>query len=149
LLLLFPEVPFDEVRFTAAVETRVKRFGYCCVGVSEGLQNAEGKLMAEAGSKDAFGHAQLGGVGPLIANLVRERLRYKYHWAVADYLQRAARHLASKTDLEQSYAVGRAAVEFAIAGKNAVMPAIVRVADRPYRWKIAEASLTEIGRAHV
>ena len=100
--------------------------------------------MAEVGTKDAFGHAQLGGVGPLIANLVKEKLKYKYHWAVADYLQRAARHLASKTDLEQSYAVGRAAVEFAIAGKNAVMPAIVRVADRPYRWKIAEASLTEI-----
>ena len=144
LVLLFPEIPFDEAKFVEAVDSRVKRFGYCCIGVSEGLQNAEGKLMAEAGTKDAFGHAQLGGVGPLIANLVRERLRYKYHWAVADYLQRSARHLASKTDLEQSYAVGRAAVLLALKGHNAVMPSIVRIADRPYRWKIGVAPLSEI-----
>jgi 6-phosphofructokinase 1 len=144
LVLLFPEIPFDETKFMAAVQARVEAVGYCCVGVSEGLQNAEGKLMAEAGTKDAFGHAQLGGVGPLIAKLVQDRLRYKYHWAVADYLQRAARHLASKTDLEQSYAVGRAAVKLALDGHNAVMPAIVRVSDRPYRWKIGIAPLTEI-----
>jgi len=144
LVLLFPEVPFDEPRFTAEVEARVKRFGYCCVGVSEGLRNADGKLMAEAGSTDAFGHAQLGGVGPLIANLVRERLRYKYHWAVADYLQRAARHIASKTDLDQSYAVGKAAVELALKGHNAVMPAIVRTSDKPYRWKIGIAPLASV-----
>jgi 6-phosphofructokinase 1 len=144
LVLLFPEVPFDEARFTAEVDARVKRFGYCCVGESEGLLNADGKLMAEAGSRDAFGHAQLGGVGPLIANLVRERLRYKYHWAVADYLQRAARHIASKTDLDQSYAVGKAAVELALKGHNAVMPAIVRTSDKPYRWKIGIAQLTSV-----
>ena len=144
LVLLFPEIPFDEARFTHEVDSRVKRFGYCCIGVSEGLQNAEGKLMAEAGSKDAFGHAQLGGVGPLIANLVRERLRYKYHWAVADYLQRAARHLASKTDLDQSYAVGKAAVELALKGYNAVMTAIVRTSDKPYRWKIGIAPLADV-----
>jgi len=144
LVLLFPEIPFDEARFTAEVDARVKRFGYCCIGVSEGLRNAEGKLMAEAGSKDAFGHAQLGGVGPLIANLVRERLRYKYHWAVADYLQRAARHIASKTDLDQSYAVGKAAVELALKGYNAVMPAIVRMSDKPYRWKIGIAPLSSV-----
>jgi 6-phosphofructokinase 1 len=144
LVLLFPEIPFDEARFTHEVDVRVKRFGYCCIGVSEGLQNAAGKLMAEAGSKDAFGHAQLGGVGPLIANLVRERLRYKYHWAVADYLQRAARHLASKTDLDQSYAVGKAAVELALKGHNAVMTAIVRTSDKPYRWKIGIAPLADV-----
>jgi 6-phosphofructokinase 1 len=144
LVLLFPEIPFDEANFVAAVDARVKQFGYCCVGVSEGLRNAEGKLMAEAGTKDAFGHAQLGGVGPLIAKLVQDRLKYKYHWAVADYLQRAARHIASKTDLDQSYAVGRAAVRLALAGHNAVMPAIVRVSDKPYRWKIGVAPLTDI-----
>ena len=144
LVLLFPEISFDEAKFLSIVEKKTKQFGYCCIGVSEGLKNAEGSLMAEAGTKDAFGHAQLGGIGPLIANIVREKLKLKYHWAVADYLQRAARHLASKTDLEQSYAVGKAAVEFAIAGKNAVMPAIVRVADQPYRWKIAEAPLADI-----
>ena len=144
LLLLFPEIAFDETRFLAAVDDRVKRFGYCCVGVSEGLQNAQGKLMAEAGTRDSFGHAQLGGVGPLIATLVRDGLGHKYHWAVADYLQRAARHLASKTDLDQSYAVGKAAVEMALAGRSAVMPAITRVSDRPYRWKITEAPLSKV-----
>ena len=141
LLLLFPEIPFDEAAFLAAVDAKVKQYGYCCVGVSEGLKNANGKLLAEAGTTDAFGHAQLGGVGPLIANLIKEKLGQKYHWAVADYLQRAARHLASKTDLEQAYAVGKAAVDLAVAGKNAVMPAIVRVSDSPYRWKIGVAPL--------
>jgi len=144
LVLLFPEIPFDEAAFLAAVDAKTRAHGYCCVGVSEGLQNAGGGLMAEAGTKDAFGHAQLGGVGPLIANLVKDRLGYKVHWAVADYLQRAARHIASKTDVEQSYAVGRAAVEYALAGKNAVMAAITRVSDRPYRWKVAEAPLEKV-----
>ncbi len=144
LVLLFPEVPFDEAKFLAAVDAKVKASGYCCVGVSEGLSGADGKLLADAGTRDAFGHAQLGGVGPLIASLVKDRLSYKYHWAVADYLQRAARHLASKTDVEQAYAVGRAAVEMAIKGRNAVMPAITRVSDKPYRWKITEAPLTKV-----
>jgi len=144
LVLLFPEIPFDESTFVARVDALTKANGYCCIGVSEGLSNAEGKLLADAGTRDAFGHAQLGGVGPLIARIVNERLKVKYHWAVADYLQRSARHLASKTDVEQSYAVGRAAVEYAIAGKNAVMPAITRVSDRPYRWKITEAPLSKV-----
>ncbi|HEX6945147.1 MAG TPA: 6-phosphofructokinase [Casimicrobiaceae bacterium] len=144
LVLLFPEVAFDEAKFLAAVDAKTREFGYCCVGVSEGLKGADGKLMADAGTRDAFGHAQLGGVGPLVASLVKEKLGYKYHWAVADYLQRAARHIASKTDVEQSYAVGKAAVEFALAGKNAVMPAITRVADKPYRWKITAAPLTQV-----
>jgi len=147
LVLLFPEIAFDEAKFLAAVDAKTKRFGYCCVGVSEGLHDAAGKLMAEAGTRDAFGHAQLGGVGPLIASRVKEKLGYKYHWAVADYLQRAARHLASKTDLDQSYAVGKAAVLMALAGKNGVMPAIARVSDKPYRWKIVEAPLSKVANA--
>ena len=144
LVLLFPEIPFDEARFLAAVDSRVRTHGYCCVGVSEGLQDADGRLMAEAGTTDAFGHAQLGGVGPLIAGIVKDKLKYKYHWAVADYLQRAARHIASKTDLDHSYAVGRAAVLLALAGNNAVMPAIVRVSDKPYRWKIVPVPLDKV-----
>ncbi len=144
LVLLFPEIRFDEAKFLARVDACVKKFGYCCVGVSEGLLNPAGKLMAEAGTKDAFGHAQLGGVGPLIASLIKAKLGLKYHWAVADYLQRAARHLASKTDVLQSYAVGKAAVELALAGKNAVMPAILRTSDKPYRWKIGVAPLEKI-----
>jgi 6-phosphofructokinase 1 len=144
LLLLFPEIAFDEAKFLARVDAKVAQFGYCCIGVSEGLRDSQGKLMAEAGTKDAFGHAQLGGVGPMIAALVKERLGHKYHWAVADYLQRAARHLASKTDLEQAYAVGRAAVELAVRGKSAVMPAIVRTSDKPYRWKIEAAPLEKV-----
>ena len=144
LLLLFPEIAFDEAKFLARVDAQVAQFGYCCVGVSEGLRDSQGKLMAEAGTKDAFGHAQLGGVGPMIAALVKEKLGHKFHWAVADYLQRAARHLASKTDLEQAYAVGRAAVELAVRGKSAVMPAIVRTSDKPYRWKIEAAPLDKV-----
>jgi len=144
LVLLFPEVAFDEAKFTAAVDAKVKAHGYCCVGVSEGLQNAEGQLMAEAGTRDAFGHAQLGGVGPVIAKIVKDRLNLKYHWAVADYLQRAARHIASKTDVEHAYAVGKAAVELALAGHNAVMPAITRTSDKPYRWKITAAPLAKV-----
>ncbi|TMH37492.1 MAG: 6-phosphofructokinase [Betaproteobacteria bacterium] len=144
LVLLFPEIRFDEAKFLAEVDARVRKFGYCCVGVSEGLLNAEGKLMAEAGTKDAFGHAQLGGVGPLIASRVKEKLGQKYHWAVADYLQRAARHLASKTDVQHSYAVGKAAVELALAGHNAVMPTIVRTSDKPYRWKIGMSPLDQV-----
>ena len=144
LVLLFPEVAFDEEKFLAAVDANVKRHGYCCVGVSEGLKNAAGELMAEAGTKDAFGHAQLGGVGPLIASRVKDKLKYKYHWAVADYLQRSARHLASKTDLDHSYAVGKAAVLLALAGRNAVMPAITRLSDKPYRWTITEVPLAKV-----
>ena len=144
LVLLFPEIAFDEPKFLAAVDDKVKRFGYCCVGVSEGLKNAAGGLMAEAGTRDAFGHAQLGGVGPLIAALAKDRLGYKYHWAVADYLQRSARHIASKMDVLHAYAVGKAAVELAVAGHNAVMPAILRTSDKPYRWKIAVAPLAKV-----
>jgi len=147
LLLLFPEVPFDEARFLAAVDAKVDAFGYCCVGVSEGLKGADGKLLSDSGVRDAFGHAQLGGVGPMIASLVKDKRGYKFHWAVADYLQRAARHLASKSDLAQSYAVGKAAVELALAGSNAVMPAIVRVSDKPYRWKIEPVPLARVANA--
>ncbi|HZP67103.1 MAG TPA: 6-phosphofructokinase [Rudaea sp.] len=143
-VILFPEIPFDEAAFLARVKATVERIGYCTVVVSEGLKNAEGKFLAEAGTTDAFGHTQLGGVGPLIAQLVKSKLGYKYHWAVPDYLQRSARHLASKVDAEQAYAVGRAAVEYALAGRNAVMPVIKRVSDKPYKWKIEPAPLTKI-----
>jgi 6-phosphofructokinase 1 len=144
IIILFPEVPFDEGRFVDLVRAKVTTHGYCTVVVSEGVRNADGQFLAEAGGKDAFGHAQLGGVGPVIAELVKDRLGYKYHWAVADYLQRAARHLASLTDVEQAYAVGQAAVEFAVAGHNAVMPTVVRVSDDPYRWEIGKAPLAEV-----
>jgi 6-phosphofructokinase 1 len=143
-ILLFPEIAFDEAAFLARVDECVKAYGYCAIGVSEGLQGKDGKFLSESGLKDAFGHAQLGGVAPLIASLVQSKLGLKYHWAVADYLQRSARHIASKTDLEQSYAVGKAAVEFALQGHSGVMPAIVRLSSRPYRWKIGMAKLTEV-----
>jgi 6-phosphofructokinase 1 len=143
-LLLFPEIPFDEESFLARVDEMVKKYGYCAVGVSEGVQNAEGRFLSESGLKDAFGHSQLGGVAPMLANLVQSKLKYKQHWAVADYLQRAARHIASRTDLEQSYAVGKAAVEFAVKGMNSVMPTIVRASSKPYRWKIGVAKLTDV-----
>jgi 6-phosphofructokinase 1 len=143
-ILLFPEIAWNEEAFLARVDETVKRYGYCAIGASEGLQDAQGKFLSESGLKDAFGHAQLGGVAPMLANLVQSRLKLKQHWAVADYLQRAARHIASKTDLEQSYAVGKAAVEMAAQGISGVMPTIVRTSSNPYRWKIGVAKLTDV-----
>ena len=143
-IILFPEIALDEEKFLARVKECVEKYGYCAIVVSEGVKNAEGKFLADAGTRDAFGHAQLGGVGPVVAQLVKDKLGYKYHWAVADYLQRAARHIASKVDVEQAYAVGKAAVELALKGHHAVMPAIVRVSDKPYRWKIGVAPLEKV-----
>ena len=143
-ILLFPEMTFNQDKFLARVDAVVKKYGYCAIGVSEGIRGADGKFLSESGLKDAFGHAQLGGVAPQIANLVKDKLGYKYHWAVADYLQRAARHIASKTDVEQAYAVGKAAVELAIKGRNAVMPVIVRKSNKPYKWTIECADLKDI-----
>ena len=143
-ILLFPEIPFDQQKFLERVEETVKKKGYCVIGVSEGLQDADGKFLSESGLRDAFGHAQLGGVAPVIANLVREHLGYKYHWAVADYLQRAARHIASKTDVAQAYAMGKAAVEFALKGHNAIMPIVVRKSSKPYVWKVGMVSLADV-----
>ena len=143
-IILFPEITFDEEKFCARVQECVEKFGYCAIVVSEGVKNAEGKFLSDAGLRDAFGHAQLGGVAPVLAQLVKSKLNYKYHWAVADYLQRAARHIASKVDVEQAYAVGKAAVELALKGHNSVMPTIVRVAASPYRWKIGMAPLDKV-----
>ncbi|KHD07454.1 6-phosphofructokinase [Candidatus Thiomargarita nelsonii] len=143
-LILFPEIVFDQEKFLAKVDNAVKKYGYCSIVVSEGVKNKEGKFLAEAGSRDAFGHAQLGGVAPVVAQLIKDSLGYKYHWAVADYLQRAARHIASKTDVDQAYALGKAAVELAIAGKNAVMPTIVRTSNNPYQWEIGSANLADV-----
>ena len=143
-IILFPEIAFQADKFLAKVKSSVERHGYCVIVVSEGVRDAGGKFLAEAGTKDAFGHAQLGGVGPLVAEMTRSALGYKFHWAVADYLQRSARHVASAVDVEQAYAVGKAAVEFAVAGKNAVLPVIVRKSAKPYRWTIGEAPLAAI-----
>jgi 6-phosphofructokinase 1 len=142
-VLLMPEVVFDEGRFLVEVDNALKRHGHCVIAVSEGVKGPDAEFLA-AGSKDAFGHAQLGGVAPLIANLISARLGSKCHWAIPDYLQRSARHVASATDVEQAYAVGRAAIEFAVAGKSAVMPAIRRLGDTPYHWDIVEAPLSAV-----
>jgi 6-phosphofructokinase 1 len=143
-IILFPEITFNPDKFLAKVDEAVKRYGYCSVVVSEGVKNKEGVFLAETGSRDAFGHAQLGGVAPVVAQLVKDKLGYKYHWAVADYLQRAARHIASKTDVEQAYALGKAAVELALEGKNAMMPTIVRTSNSPYQWTIGSAKLADV-----
>jgi len=143
-IILFPEVPFKQREFLKKVKASVENYGYCSIVVSEGVRDSRGKFLADAGTRDAFGHAQLGGVAPVVANLVREKLGYKYHWAVSDYLQRSARHLASRVDVDQAYAVGEAAVKFAMAGKSGVMPVIKRVSNNPYRWKIEEAQLSRM-----
>jgi ATP-dependent phosphofructokinase / diphosphate-dependent phosphofructokinase len=143
-VILFPEIAFDRAACMARVKQSVEAQGYCVIVVSEGTRYPDGKFLAEAGTRDAFGHTQLGGVGPVVANMVREDLGYKFHWAVADYLQRAARHIASKVDVAQAYAVGKAAVEYAVKGRHSVMPAIIRTASRPYRWKIEPVPLSAV-----
>jgi 6-phosphofructokinase 1 len=143
-IILFPEIPFDEAAFLARVKDCVAKYEYCVVVVSEGAKYADGRFLAEAGGKDAFGHAQLGGVAATIAQLVKAKLGFKFHYAIADYLQRAARHVASKVDVEQAYACGKAAVELALKGKDAVMPTIVRKSDKPYRWTVGSVPLAEV-----
>lgn len=143
-IILFPEIAFDEAAFLARVTECVRKYDYCVVVVSEGARYADGRFLADAGTVDAFGHKQLGGVAPKLAGIVRDKLKFKYHYAVADYLQRSARHIASRVDVEQAYAVGKAAVEFALKGANAVMPTIVRRSDHPYRWSVGKATLTDV-----
>lgn len=144
VVILFPEVEFNQEAFINKVKEKIEKYGYCSIVVSEGAHWSDGKFLAEQGTRDAFGHAQLGGAAPVVANMVKDALGHKYHWAVADYLQRAARHIASKTDVEQAYALGQAAVEMAIAGDNAVMPTIVRKSDEPYVWEVGKAKLEDV-----
>jgi 6-phosphofructokinase 1 len=143
-IILFPEIAFEEERFLAKVKETVEKFGFCVIVASEGTQTADGQLLSGSTSRDAFGHVQLGGLAPKLANIIKQAHGYKYHWAVADYLQRAARHIASQTDLEQAYSLGEAAVNLAMEGKNALMPTIVRVSDEPYEWKVGTAPLDEV-----
>lgn len=146
-IILFPEVPFEVGRFIGKVEDTVKQYGFCSVVVSEGLRNREGTFLASADLNDSFGHTQLGGVAPVIAHLIKRESGHKCHWAVADYLQRSARHIASKTDLDQAYALGKAAVEYALSGKTNIMLTIERLADAPYRWQIGEITLERVANA--
>ena len=144
VVILFPEIVFDEAKFLKRVDTLVKEHGYCTVVVSEGCHHADGSFLAEQGARDAFGHAQLGGAAPVVANMIKQALGYKFHWAVADYLQRSARHIASATDVKQAYELGRKAVELALAGQNAVMPTIERISDVPYKYRIGVAPLADV-----
>ena len=144
VVILFPEIVFDEAKFLKRVDKLVKEHGFCTVVVSEGCHHADGTFLAEQGARDAFGHAQLGGAAPVVANMVKRSLGHKFHWAVADYLQRSARHIASATDVKQAYELGRKAVELALAGRNAVMPTIERTSDAPYKYKIGVAELAKV-----
>jgi 6-phosphofructokinase len=147
VVILFPEIPFDQPAFLARVDALVKHHGYCTVVVSEGCHHPDGTFLAEQGTKDAFGHAQLGGAAPVVAQMVKEALDYKFHWAVADYLQRSARHIASATDVRQAYELGQRAVELALEGQNAVMPTIERTSDTPYAYRIGSAPLDAVANA--
>jgi len=144
VVILFPEVDFNEEKFLAKVDKNVKEFGYCTIVVSEGTKWPDGSFLAEQGTRDDFGHAQLGGAAPVVANIIKKSLGYKFHWAVADYLQRSARHLASNSDVEQAYALGKAAVEMALDGMNSIMPSIVRISSTPYKWEIGYGELKDI-----
>jgi len=143
-IILFPEIPFNQKKMISKVKTTVKEQGYCVIVVSEGVQDSKGNFLADAGTKDAFGHKQLGGVAPQIASIINSSLGYKYHWAVSDYLQRSARHIASQTDLEQAYSVGQAAIELVLKGQNAVMPIIKRKNTKKYSWEIDKVSLSRV-----
>jgi 6-phosphofructokinase len=143
-IILFPEIPFNQSAFLKRVKECVRANEYCVVVVSEGARYKNGKFLADAGTTDAFGHKQLGGVAQVVAQLVKNQLGFKYHYAIADYLQRSARHIASATDTKQAYAVGRAAVEMALAGEHSIMTAIVRKSDKPYRWSIGKAPLSRV-----
>jgi 6-phosphofructokinase 1 len=144
VVILFPEVEFNQEKFLAKVDAKVKEFGFCTIVVSEGCHWPDGKFLAEQGTRDAFGHAQLGGAAPVVANMIKDALGHKFHWAVADYLQRAARHLASASDVEQAYALGKAGVEMALEGHNSIMPTVVRKSSSPYAWEIGMAPLSEV-----
>jgi len=143
-VILFPELPLDEEAMLEKVDRAVKTHGYCSIVVSEGVRDKDGRFLADSGRRDAFGHAQLGGVAPVIAGMVTAKLGYKNHWAVSDYLQRSARHIGSENDVEQAYAMGKAAVELALQGKTGVMPIVVRTSSKPYRWKVGEADLARV-----
>ena len=144
VVILFPEIEFDQKKFLARVDKLVKEHGYCTVVVSEGCHYPDGKFLAEQGTRDAFGHAQLGGAAPVVANMIKDALGHKFHWAVADYLQRAARHIASKTDVKQAYELGKKAVELAVKGHNSVMPTVDRLSDKPYKYRIGMADLKDV-----
>lgn len=144
IVILFPEIEFNQEKFLATVDEKVEKYGYCTIVVSEGCHYPDGKFLAEQGTRDSFGHAQLGGAAPVVANMIKDALGYKFHWAVADYLQRAARHLSSRSDVEQAYALGKAAVELALEGKNSVMPAVIRTSNSPYQWHIGIGELKDI-----
>ena len=143
-IILLPEVPFYKAKFLKRVKEIIKKHGFCVIVVSEGARFKNGEFIADAGTVDSFGHKQLGGVAPTIAEMIKDNLGYKYHWAVSDYLQRAARHISSKTDLDQAYAVGKAAVRFALSGENAVMPIIKRISTNPYSWEIDKVKLSKV-----
>ncbi len=140
-LILFPEISFNETIFCTHVKEAVQQYGYCVIVASEGIKTADGKFLSDSGLKDAFGHAQLGGVAPKLAQIIKQQLGFKYHWAVSDYLQRAARHIASTVDVEQAYALGKEALTLALQGENAVMPIIIRKSNKPYRWTIGKTTL--------
>ncbi|MCP4933558.1 MAG: 6-phosphofructokinase [bacterium] len=144
VIILFPEIDLDQDKFFAKVKENVDKYDYCSIVVSEGAKWPDGRFLAEQGTRDSFGHAQLGGAAPVVANMIKDALGYKFHWAVADYMQRAARHIASKTDVEQAYAMGKVGVEMALEGKNSIMPAIIRTGNNPYTWEVGSGNLADI-----
>lgn len=148
-IILFPEIQLDVERFLKRVKECVTKYGYCAIVVSEGVKNTDGNFISESGLVDAFGHKQLGGVAPVIAKMIKDSLGYKYHWALADYLQRSARHIASQVDVDQAYAMGQAAVNMALSGKNAMMPIIVRNPGDKYAWSVGEAPLEKVANVEV
>ncbi|MDO3386631.1 6-phosphofructokinase [Gilvimarinus sp. SDUM040013] len=150
-VILVPEITFDRDAFVRRVQQTVAKKGFCIVVAAEGIRDDSGNFVSQMETTDAFGHAQLGGVAPRLVDYIKQSLNYKCHWSVCDYLQRAARHIASKTDVDQAYAVGKAAVDYAAQGLQAVMPGIVREQSVPYQWHIEPIHISKVagGEKHM
>ncbi|MBH44686.1 MAG: 6-phosphofructokinase [Gammaproteobacteria bacterium] len=143
-IILFPEKTFVQESFLKKVKNTVNENGYCVIVASEGIKNSKNQFISDSGGKDSFGHAQLGGVAPILASLINKSLKYKVHWSVADYLQRAARHVASKIDVQQAYTLGMEAIKYAKIKKSGIMLTIDSKKSKKYSWSIGYTDLKNV-----
>jgi 6-phosphofructokinase 1 len=144
-LILLPEIKFNQNLFLKKVKEATIKYGYCVIVASEGIKDGKNKFLSNSGLKDSFGHAQLGGVAPVLSSIITEKLKYKVHWAVSDYLQRAARHIASKVDVNQAYALGLESIKVAKTDINNIMLTIKNNSTKQnYKWSISSTNLDNV-----
>ena len=144
-LILFPEIQFNQSSFLKKVKETTIKYGYCVIVASEGIKDNKNKFLSDSGLKDSFGHAQLGGVAPVLSSIITNKLKYKVHWAVSDYLQRAARHIASTVDVDQAYALGLESIKVAKLDNNNIMLTIKSTKiKQKYKWSISSTNLNNV-----